>query len=99
MQPPNPGGPYALPDYIELSGDTDQAWAMEYSAFGRQGRVYGGHKHPPVAAHKLAGYVLPQQTNCDCFTTITGVGRLGAWDAAWQRHRSFYRPFAELDRA
>lgn len=96
MDPPNPTT--LLKNYLNFSGDTDEAWAMEFSIFGAQGRVYGGHKHPPVASHKLSGYVLPQGTNCDCFAAeISAVGKLGAWDPHFPRHRSFYRPFATLD--
>lgn len=98
MAPPKPT--VLNQSYLTVSGDTDDAWAMEYSVFGAQGRVYGGHKHPPVAKHKLAGLILPQGTNCDCFAAdISPVGRLGAWEARSPRHRSFYRPFATLDHA
>ena len=83
---------------VIFSGDPDHAWSIESHLFGKSVRCYGKHKQPPVSADKVAGYIIPQGYNCDCFAVdIDHVGKLGMWDEKWQRHRSFYGTFEALD--
>ena len=88
-------------NYIEFSGDPDDAWAIESSLFGTASRTYGAHRHPPVSADKLESYEIPQSTNCSCYSAadnVFQVGKMANWKGTIQRHRSFYSPFSLLDR-
>lgn len=85
---------------VTFNGDPDEAWAMSVNAFGEGWRAYGAHRHPPVSKEKKSGYILPQGMSCDCHVAdVTFVGKLGAWDPQWRRHRSFFSPFARMDLA
>lgn len=88
-------------NFLQFNGDPDASWAIESHLFGESIRCYGKHNHPPVSAHKLTGYILPQGYHCDCHapmspTSMDLVGKLGAWDLRWERHDSFYKTFENL---
>lgn len=75
---------------IMLSGDLDEAWAIQGSTFFGMYRIYPADSAPPIASDKLVRDYFPLKTNCDCHPEVRRVGRAAAWDSGYQLHRAFY---------
>lgn len=88
----NPSG-----HWITLSGDLDDAWAIEGSTFFGSYRVYSAANYPPVSSDKVTRDYLPLKTNCNCWPGIIKVSAAACWESDYPTHHAFYRTFEVLD--
>lgn len=82
---------------ITMSGDLDDAWAIEGSTFFGSYRVYSATNYPPVSSDKVTRDYLPLKTNCKCWPDIIKVSAGALWDSNYPTHHAFYRTFEVLD--